>query len=104
MLISYFNAATSLAPAITLLEMQTEDAVVTPEGETLKGMLSILTERLTSPELSAFSGYDDNQWRSLMLARGCKAIARSVPEVEPIVVPAINALEECLLKHRESMI
>jgi hypothetical protein len=100
----YRDTILALTPAITILEMQTGDGTVTTDGETLKGMLSVLTDRLTNPELSKVLGYDDELWRSLMIARGCKSLTRFVPEVQPIVVPAIDTLEDTILRHRGTMI
>lgn len=90
-----------LRSAIQQLERETGDAEISPEGEALKAMLSILVARLEDEAMTRPTGYDDELWRSAMLARACGFLAaNNVPTVSDIVIPATQTIEDAIIEAR----
>lgn len=93
----YTIAIEALRASLRQLERETGDAEITPEGEALKGMISILLSRLENPAFCQPAGYDDELWRSACLARGCRLLAPSVTSVETMVTHGATIVESIII-------
>jgi hypothetical protein len=93
----YTIAIEALRASLRQLERETGDAEITPEGEALKGMISILLSRLLDPAFCQPAGYDDEPWRSACLARGCRLLAPSVTSVGTMVTHGATIIESIII-------